>query len=84
MTIKEATLKSPGDLNRWTNDMEVYHHIVDNYYYDFGTTRTHAPTISTLHGDFIRNKDTRVKRIFQMGNKKIITVMSKNISSKKQ
>ncbi len=79
MTLKEAILKSPDDLNRLINYMEVYHYIVDNNYYDFGTARTPASTISDLPGDFIRNEDSSVKRILQMGNKKIITVMSKNI-----
>ena len=59
--------------------MEVYDHIVDNYYYDFGTARMSASTISALPGDFIGNEGNSVKRIVQMGNKKIITVMSKNI-----
>jgi len=35
MTIKEAILKTLDDLNRLTNYMEIYNHIVENGYYDF-------------------------------------------------
>ncbi|MBK6338942.1 MAG: hypothetical protein IPF63_04915 [Bacteroidetes bacterium] len=47
--------------------MDVHNHIVKNSYYDFGTAKTPASTISALLGDFIRNGDTRVKRIKQEG-----------------
>ena len=47
--------------------MEVHDHIIKNGYYDFGTAKTPASTISALLGDFIRNGDTRVKRIKQEG-----------------
>ncbi len=65
MTIKEAILKSLDDLNRLSNYLEVYEHILKNSYYDFVTAKTPAATISALLGDFIRNGDTRVKRIKQ-------------------
>lgn len=65
MTIKEAILKSLDDLNRLSNYLEVHEHIIKNSYYDFGTAKTPAATISALLGDFIRNGDTRVKRIKQ-------------------
>src|SRR5690606_9509552 len=55
------------DLNGLTNYMEVHDHIIKNGYYDFGTAKTPASTISALLGDFIRNGDTRVKRIKQEG-----------------
>ncbi|MEX0968052.1 MAG: hypothetical protein WD077_12490 [Bacteroidia bacterium] len=67
MTIKEAILKSLDDIVVLTNYMEVYSHIVKNNYYDFGTAKTPASTISALLGDFIRAGDTRVKRIKQEG-----------------
>jgi len=67
MTIKEAILKSLDDINDLTTYMDVYNHIVKNNYYDFGTAKTPASTISALLGDFIRNGDTRVKRIKQEG-----------------
>jgi hypothetical protein len=47
--------------------MEVHDHIINNNYYDFGTAKTPPSTVSALLGDFIRNGDTRVKRIKQEG-----------------
>jgi len=65
MTIKEAILKSLDDINGLTNYMEVHDHIIKNGYYDFGKAKTPPATISALLGDFIRNGDTRIKRIKQ-------------------
>ena len=65
MTQKEAILKSLDELNGRTNYMEVHDHIVKNNYYNFGEAKTPPATISALLGDFIRNGDTRVKRIKQ-------------------
>ena len=62
MTIKESILKSLDDIKGLTN-----YHIVAKKYYDFGTAKTPASTISALLGDFIRTGDTRVKRIKQEG-----------------
>lgn len=67
MTIKEAILKSLDEINALTTYMDIYNHILKNSYYDFGTAKTPASTISALLGDFIRNGDTRVKRIKQDG-----------------
>ncbi len=67
MTLNEAILKSLDDIKELTNYMAVYTHIVKNSYYDFGTAQTPASTISALLGNFIRNGDTRVKRIKQPG-----------------
>lgn len=67
MTIKEAILKTLDDKNDLTNYMDVYNHIVENGYYDFKEAKTPASTISALLGDFIRNGDTRVKRIKETG-----------------
>lgn len=67
MTIKEAILKSLDDINDLTTYMDIYNHIIENNYYDFGTAKTPASTVSALLGDFIRNGDTRVKRIKQEG-----------------
>lgn len=67
MTIKEAVLKSLDDINKLTNYMEVYNHIVAKKYYDFGLTKRPTATVSATLGDFIRNGDTRVKRIKQSG-----------------
>ncbi|OOG73799.1 hypothetical protein [Algoriphagus sp. A40] len=67
MTIKEAILKSLDDINAVTNYLEVYNHIVAKGYYDFGSAKTPASTISAQLGEFIRNGDSRVKRIKQEG-----------------
>lgn len=67
MTIKEAVLKSLEEINGLTNYLEVYNHIVEKNYYEFGTAKTPGSTVSALLGDFIRNGDTRVKRIKQQG-----------------
>ncbi len=67
MTLKEAVLKSLEEINKLTNYLEVYNHIVEKKYYDFGTAKTPGSTVSALLGDFIRNGDSRVKRIKQQG-----------------
>ncbi|MCX2574979.1 hypothetical protein [Pedobacter sandarakinus] len=67
MTIKEAILRSLDEINNLTNYLEIHHHIIKNNYYDFGPAKTPDSTISALLGDFIRNGDTRVKRIKQDG-----------------
>lgn len=67
MTLKEAVLKSLEEINDLTNYLEVYNHIVEKKYYDFGTAKTPGSTVSALLGDFIRNGDSRVKRIKQQG-----------------
>jgi uncharacterized protein len=67
MTLKEAVLKSLEEINGLTNYLEVCNHIIDKKYYDFGVAKTPSATVSALLGDFIRNGDTRVKRIKQKG-----------------
>ncbi|ERM81989.1 hypothetical protein P872_07485 [Rhodonellum psychrophilum GCM71 = DSM 17998] len=67
MTLKEAVIKSLEDINGITNYLEVCNHILGKNYYDFGAAKTPASTISAILGDFIRNGDTRVKRIKQVG-----------------
>ncbi len=67
MTLKEAILKSLEDLNDLTNYLSVFNHIYKNNYYDFKEAKTPSSTISAVLGDFIRNGDTRVKRIKQEG-----------------
>jgi len=63
MTIKEAILKTLEDVGGLTNYSEIFEHIVSKKYYDFKEAKTPASTVSALLGDFIRNGDTRVKRI---------------------
>lgn len=67
MTIKEAILLSLAELNGLANSGDVLEHILKRSYYDFGTAKTPGSTISALLGDFIRNGDTRVKRVKQSG-----------------
>jgi hypothetical protein len=67
MTLKESVLKSLEDINDITNYLAVYNKIVERNYYDFGVSKTPTATISAVLGDFIRNGDTRVKRIKQDG-----------------
>jgi len=67
MTLKEAVLKSLEEINGLTNYSEVCNHIIDKKYYDFGFAKTPSSTVSALLGDFIRNGDTRVKRVKQQG-----------------
>jgi hypothetical protein len=63
MTLKEAVLLSLNDINEITNYLAVQNKIVEKNYYDFGQAKTPGATISAVLGDFIRNGDTRVKRI---------------------
>ena len=65
MTLKEAVLLSLNDINEITNYLAVHNKIVEKNYYDFGLAKTPGATISAILGDFIRNGDTRVKRIKQ-------------------
>ena len=67
MTLKDAVLKSLDDIQALANYMEIYNHIVSHGYYDFGQAKTPPATISALLGDFIRNGDSRVKRVKQLG-----------------
>lgn len=67
MTLKEAVLKSLEEINDITNYWEVLTHINNHKYYDFGEAKTPGSTVSAILGDFIRNGDTRVKRIKQAG-----------------
>lgn len=66
MTIKEAIIKSLEDLDRLANSIEICDHILANNYYEF-SGKTPPATVSAQLGDFIRNGDTRVKRIKQDG-----------------
>jgi hypothetical protein len=67
LTLKEAILMSLDDIGGLTNYSEVLNHIVSKKYFDFGASKTPGSTVSASLGDFIRNGDTRVKRIKQEG-----------------
>jgi hypothetical protein len=62
MTIKEAIIKSLKDLNKLANSNEICDYILGHNYYEF-SGKTPPATVSAQLGDFIRNGDTRVKRI---------------------
>lgn len=66
MTIKEAILKSLDEIGEVANYNDVYQHIIKNEYYVFAGA-TPSATVSAQLGSFIRNGDTRVKRLKQPG-----------------
>jgi len=68
MTIKEAILKSLEDLQKLASSDEVYDTIVRNNYYQFTKGKTPKNTVSSQLWDFIKNSDSRVKRIKGNGN----------------
>lgn len=63
MTLKEAILKSLGELNKPSVYMEIYTHIEQNKYFEFGNSKTPFLSVSGVLTDFIQKNDTRVKRI---------------------
>lgn len=63
MTIKEAILKSLEDLDKPSTSVEVHDLVIKKQYYIFEAERTPKATISALLGNFIRENDSRVKRI---------------------
>jgi hypothetical protein len=67
MTLKEAVLKSLDDINKPSIYMDIYNHIVDRKYYDFGDAKTPHFSVSGILTGFIQKSDTRVKRIKQDG-----------------
>jgi hypothetical protein len=66
MDLKDAILKSLDEIGDVANYATVYEHIVKNGYYSLGGS-TPKDTISSSLGRFIREGDTRVKRIKQPG-----------------
>jgi hypothetical protein len=50
-----------------TNYLAVLNHINEKNYYDFGLQKHQLRQFQLYLGDFIRNGDTRVKRIKQDG-----------------
>ena len=65
MTLKEAVLKSLEDLNIPSIYMEIYNHIIERKYFDFGNSKTPYLSVSGVLTGFIQNSDTRIKRIKQ-------------------
>lgn len=67
MTIKEAILQSLEDIAGLASYNDITQHILQQSYIDFKEAKTPNSTVSALLGDFIRNGDSRVKRIKQSG-----------------
>ena len=65
-TVPEAILESLDEINRLANSQEVCDHIIANKYYDF-SGKTPVSTISAQLGAFIRQGDSRVRRIKREG-----------------
>lgn len=61
--IKEAILRSLEDLKTPCTSRAIYDHIVLHKYYQSRKGKTLDATVSALLGNFIRNGDTRIKRI---------------------
>ena len=68
MTIKESILKSLEDLKDLATHNNVYDHIIKYNYYEFKNARTPKDTICSQLWYFIKNNDSRVKRIKGNGN----------------
>jgi len=67
MTLNDAIIASLEDIKIPANYMQVYKRIMDKNYYDFKDAKTPTATVSASLGNFIRNRDSRVKRIPQKG-----------------
>ena len=63
MTLKEAVLKTLGELDKPTIFNDLYKIIVAKNYYDFGNSKTPALSVSGVLTGFIQKGDTRVKRL---------------------
>lgn len=68
MALKEVIFKALDEVKPLTTYLDVYNHIVAKNYYNFGTQRTPASSVSAELGDFIRRGDSRIKRIKLPGN----------------
>jgi len=63
MTLKEAILKSLEDLNKPVIYMDIFNHILQKDYFNFGNSKTPYLSVSGALTDFIQKNDSRVKRI---------------------
>lgn len=67
LTLSDAIIKCLDEIKIPATYMDVYKKIIENKYYDFKDAKTPPSTVSALLGNFIRNRDSRVKRIPQKG-----------------
>ncbi len=63
MTLKEAVLKSLEELKKPSIYMDIYNHIEQNKYFNFGNSKTPYLSVSGVLTDFVQKNDTRLKRI---------------------
>jgi hypothetical protein len=63
MTLKEAVLKSLEEISGLCSHNDICEIIMSHDYYDFKDVKVPTQSISAELGNFIRNGDTRVKRI---------------------
>jgi len=63
MTIKEAILKVLEEQKSALTYMEVHDKINENNYIDWSNAKTPSDTVGAQLGQFIRQNDTRVKRV---------------------
>jgi len=63
MTIKEAILKVLEEKKSVMTYMEVNDKIIENDYIDWSNAKTPSDTVGAQLGHFIRQNDTRVKRV---------------------
>jgi hypothetical protein len=65
MTINEAVLTSMEEIGGLVTSRQIFQHIIEKSYYDTSrwTTATPASIVAAYMGNFIRDNDSRVKRI---------------------
>ncbi|MBC6697287.1 hypothetical protein [Hymenobacter sp. BT190] len=63
MTTKEAVLLTLNEIQNPATHNEVCNHIITREYYDFSNTKSPSSTVSAVLGGFIRDGDTRIKRV---------------------
>lgn len=63
MKVKDAILRTLDELRKPCNGKEIYEYILAHNYCDFPNGETPDQTVQARTGDFIRNGDSRVKRI---------------------
>jgi hypothetical protein len=79
MTIKEAILKSLGDLKVPSSYSEVYNQICSKGYHDFKDAKTPLATVSGILSRFIFDGDTRVNRVKISGG--YLYVLTENVDT---
>lgn len=68
MTLKEAVLKSLEEINELTNYLEVYNHIIEKNYYDFGIAKTPSSTVTDGYFELFFEYYEKIKEFFNSYN----------------